>query len=56
MTQETKIQTEIDAIGKALANLKRIYNEKETSMQDMYKIMEFARLLEVTDFTASICD
>lgn len=53
-TMEERIKENITAINNALSELKRIYNDKETTMSEMYKIMEYMRLLDITDFTETI--
>ena len=51
-----RIKENMSAINNALSELKRIYNDKETSIPEMQKIMEYMRLLDVTDFTKTITD
>ena len=40
----------------AIAELKRLYNDRETSLKEMADIANFARVLDTLDFTKSITD
>lgn len=40
----------------AIAELKRLYNDRETSLKEMAEIADFARVLDITDFTKTITD
>lgn len=54
--KETEIRENMNAINNALSNLKRIYNDSETTLPEMEKIMGYMRLLDVTDFTKTITE
>lgn len=52
------IQIEIESakrnIQNAIAELKKLYNDRETSLREMFEIAEYAKLLDITDFTETI--
>lgn len=52
----TEIRENMDAINNALSNLKRIYNDNETTLPEMQKIVEYMRLLDITDFTKTVTE
>ncbi len=55
-TQMEKIEKAMKKLDNALADLRKLYNEPETSLCEMAKISDYARLLNYTDFERTITD
>lgn len=55
-TQMEKIEKAKQKIDNALADLRKLFNEPETSLNEMAKIAEYARILDTIDFTKTITD
>lgn len=53
-TQMEKIENAKKRLDRAIGDLKKLYNDSETSLNEMAKIMDMARLLDITDFTKTI--
>ena len=51
-----EIRQEMLTISKAIDNLKKYFNDTETSLYEMSVIMDNARLLNHTDFVKTITD
>ena len=56
ITQMEKIETAFNSIYKAMAELRKLYNDSETSISEMDNIYERASLLNNTDFLQSITE
>ena len=54
--RETEIREEMKVISKAIDNLKKYFNDTETSLYEMSVIMDNERLLNHTDFVKTITD
>ena len=50
MKKAEEIRKNIEAIQAAMRNLKDIYNDRESTLQDMQAVADEARLLSITDF------
>ena len=53
-TIQIEIESAKRSISNAIAELKRLYNDNETSLREMFEIAEYAKLLDITDFTETI--
>ena len=55
-TQKEKIEKAREKAWSAIADLRRLYNHYETSLNEMDKIMDIAREFDVLDFTKTITE
>lgn len=55
-TQMEKIEKAKKNFQNAIAELKKLYNDSETSLCEMAEILDYARLLDHTDFSKTITD
>lgn len=54
--QMEKIENAIKKLQSAISELKILYNDSETSLCEMAKILAYARSLDDTDFSRTITD
>lgn len=54
--QMEKIENAIKKLQTAISELKKLYNDSETSLCEMAKILNYARSLDDTDFSRTITD
>lgn len=53
-TQMEKIEKAKKNLQNAIAELKKLYNDSETSLREMAEIIDYARILNNTDFIRTI--
>lgn len=53
---QTEINNAITKIEEGLSELKRLYNAYNTDIKEMFKIADYAKLLDNLDFTKSITE
>lgn len=45
-----------ELISEAIKEMKKIYNDPDSSLTEMAEVTDYARLLNITDFVRSITD